>query len=117
MKFLKAFLIGVALGLVIGFAQLAFADDSVPPIDSPHWMHGKKAIMDVYTIDLTTLDIIATNEFSFDTAETCANAMGKAMVLANAAVPKGAVAIVKCFAASKGVDATVKPSKPGTTEL
>jgi len=114
--FFKGFLIGAVIGLVLAGIQVARADD-VPPLDSPHWMHGKKAIMDVYTIDAATLDVLATNEFAFDTADACANAMSKAMVIANAEVPKGALAIVKCFAASKGADGAVKPGKPGVTEL
>lgn len=112
----KAIGLGVLLGAALGLAQRALADD-VPPIDSPHWMHGQKAIMDIYTIDTATLDVLATNEYSFPTADACAGAMSKALVIANAAVPKGAVAIVKCFAASKGVADTVKPGRPGATEL
>ena len=103
-------------------ASVAFAQD-VPDIDSPHWMHGQKAIMDVYTVDTRNLDIIATNEYSFKDAEACTNAMSKAMAIANAAVPKGAVAIVKCFAGSKGEDGAARPDvkkadpKPGNTTL
>src|SRR5882757_8533108 len=109
----QGFVVGAALLVIFSVAR---ADDSVPPLDSPHWMHGKKAIMDVYTIDTTTLDVVATNEFAFATALDCANAMGQALVIANAAVPKGAIAVVKCFAAAKGADDVVKPGKPGTTE-
>jgi len=116
LKCLKAILVGAVIGLVLGTAQRVFADD-VPPLDSQHWMHGKKAIMDVYTVDTATLDVIATNEFAFETSDACANAMSKAMAIANEQVPKGAVAIVKCFAASKGADGAVKPGKPGVTEL
>jgi len=49
--------------------------------------------------------------------------MSKAMAIANAAVPKGAVAIVKCFAGSKGEDGAARPDvkkadpKPGNTTL
>jgi hypothetical protein len=117
MKQFQYFAIGLLLIGSLVMCSVSKADD-VPPIDSPHWMHGKKAIMDVYTVNTETLEIIATNEYAFEDAKSCVNAMGKATAIANAAVPKGAVAIVKCFAGAKSAEGGAKPDvKPGTTEL
>jgi len=125
--------IGTGIALVVIGLCICTVRAQEAPMPNPSVPHitptpGFKAVMNVYWVDTTSLDIVAESSYWYPTKDACSAALPKGFAIAQEAANSGEIAVLECKAVSKhgetivpdgaqGPSAKPHTVAPGTTDL